>query len=152
MAQMILFSIAPDALMGLSNEFTDSAKAYTDEKYWNLPVFGTFYGKNVSLNLEALLAASPQVIIDIGEAKGTIAEDMDGIQAQTGIPTIFIECSLENTGAAYRLSLIHIFMELRAFLPFLTVHTENAAMIHDFLRVKYHTPVSYTHLVAPDRA
>ncbi len=102
MAQMILFSIAPDALMGLSNEFTDSAKAYTDEKYWNLPVFGTFYGKNVSLNLEALLAASPQVIIDIGEAKGTIAEDMDGIQAQTGIPTIFIECSLENTGAAYR--------------------------------------------------
>ena len=37
------------------------------------------------------------------------------------------------------LALHDLFVELRAFLPFLTVHTENAAMIHDFLRVKYHT-------------
>jgi len=37
------------------------------------------------------------------------------------------------------LALHDLFVELRAFLPFLTVHTEKAAMIHDFLRVKYHT-------------
>ena len=36
------------------------------------------------------------------------------------------------------LSFQHLFVELRAFLPFLTVHTENAAMIHDFFGVKHH--------------
>ena len=35
------------------------------------------------------------------------------------------------------LALYDLFVELRAFLPFLTIHTEKAAMIHDFLRVKY---------------
>jgi len=37
------------------------------------------------------------------------------------------------------LTLHDLFVELKAFLPFLTVHTEKASMIHDFLRVKYHT-------------
>ena len=36
------------------------------------------------------------------------------------------------------LTLHDLFMELRAFLPFLMVHTEKTAMIHDFLRVKHH--------------
>ena len=36
------------------------------------------------------------------------------------------------------LTLHDLFVELRAFLPFLTVYTEKAAMIHDFLRVKHH--------------
>ena len=37
------------------------------------------------------------------------------------------------------LALHDLFVELRAFLPFLTIHTEKSAMLHDFLRVKYHT-------------
>ena len=36
------------------------------------------------------------------------------------------------------LTLHDLFVELRAFLPFLTVHAEKTAMIHDFLRVKHH--------------
>jgi len=52
--------------------------------------------------MEALIAASPQVIIDIGDMKGTEAKDMDAIQKQTGIPTIFIETSLDKFAAAYR--------------------------------------------------
>ena len=36
------------------------------------------------------------------------------------------------------LTLHDLFVELRAFLPFLTVHAKKTAMIHDFLRVKHH--------------
>ena len=36
------------------------------------------------------------------------------------------------------LTLHDLFVELRAFLPFLAVHTEKTAMLHDFLRVKHH--------------
>ena len=36
------------------------------------------------------------------------------------------------------LTLHDLFVELRAFLPFLTIHAKKTAMIHDFLRVKHH--------------
>ncbi len=52
--------------------------------------------------MESLIAAGPQVIIDLGDKKENVAEDMDGIQKQTGIPTIFIEATLEKMPQAYR--------------------------------------------------
>jgi iron complex transport system substrate-binding protein len=73
-----------------------------DEKYWSLPVFGQFYGKSNTLNLEALIEADPQVIIDLGDKKASHKEDMTGVQEQTGIPTIFIEANLNTFPDAYR--------------------------------------------------
>lgn len=101
LAQLVLYTLCPDKLVGLANNFTDVNKKYIDKKYWNLPKFGQFYGKNVSLNMEALLAAAPDVIIDIGEAKPTVKSDMDGLQKQLGIPVIFVEATLKNMDAAY---------------------------------------------------
>lgn len=101
-AQFVLYSLVPDSLIGLSGRFADEAKPYTDQKYLDLPVFGQFYGKNVSLNLEALAAADPQVIIDIGEKKGNIAEDLNNLQQQLNIPVIFIEGTLDTMADAYR--------------------------------------------------
>ena len=63
--------------------------------------FGQFYGKNANLNMEALLKADPDVIIDIGEYKDSIASDMDGLQQQIGIPVVFIEADLENYDKTY---------------------------------------------------
>lgn len=101
-AQIILFTANPDAMVGWSAQPDESQKKYYGEEYWNMPEFGQFYGKNVSLNMEALIAASPQVIIDMGDMKEGHGEDMDAIQEQTGIPTIFIEANLETFPAAYR--------------------------------------------------
>ncbi len=101
LAQVFLYSLCPDKLVGLSGKFSDDAKKYVDQKYWSLPVFGQFYGKNVSLNIEALAAAHPQIIIDIGEKKGTEKEDMDGVQKQTGIPVVFVEATLGSISQAY---------------------------------------------------
>ena len=55
-----------------------------------------------NFNKEAVLSVNPQVIIDVGEKKATIVEDMDQIQASLGIPVIFIEARLDNTDEAYR--------------------------------------------------
>ncbi len=101
-AQMILFSLAPDLLVGWSGKLSEVQMEYFDEKYCELPVFGQFYGKNASLNMEALIAAEPQVIIDLGEKKETMAEDMDSLMEQTGIPTVFIEATAETYPEAYR--------------------------------------------------
>ncbi len=101
-AQMILYSVAPDSLIGWGTKLSDVQKKYLESKYWNLPVFGQFYGKNNTLNLEALIAADPQVIIDLGDMKKTHKQDMQGVQEQTGIPTIFIEANLKTFPDAYR--------------------------------------------------
>lgn len=102
-AQIILYTIVPDFMVGWSKNPSQMQKKYIAEKYQSLPEFGQFYGKNVSLNLEALIAAKPQVIIDMGDMKKGHAEDMDRIQEQTGIPTIFIEANLDNFATAYRM-------------------------------------------------
>lgn len=100
LAQIVLFSLAPDKLVGLSGKWSDEAGAYLDTKYLNLPVFGQFYGSG-DLNMEALAAAKPQLIIDIGEKKDSIAEDLDALQEQLGIPTIFVEATLATMSDSY---------------------------------------------------
>lgn len=102
LAQIVLFSISPDKLVGLSGKWTDSAAGYLDQKYLSLPIFGQFYNEG-DLNKEALSAADPQLIIDIGEVKDSTAEDMDALQEQLGIPAIFIEATLEGMPECYAL-------------------------------------------------
>ncbi|MDR2025017.1 MAG: ABC transporter substrate-binding protein [Hungatella sp.] len=101
LAQIVLYTICPDKLSGLASDFSEGAKQYIDEKYWGLPKFGQFYGKNANLNMEALIAESPDVIIDIGEAKKTVKEDMDALQEQLNMPVIFIEADLDTMNSAY---------------------------------------------------
>ena len=101
-AQMILMPVAYDLLVGLSSSPSTAQMPYFPEEMRYLPTFGQFYGSKASLNMESLIAAQPQLIIDLGDAKDSIAKDMDTIQKQTGIPTIFIEADLDDMAAAYR--------------------------------------------------
>lgn len=101
-AQIILYTLAPDKLLNWAQKPGGNIAAYMEQKYVDLPEFGAFYSKNSNLNLEELIKAKPDLIIDIGEKKSDIAEQMDNIQKQTNIPTIFIEAELESMAIAYR--------------------------------------------------
>ena len=101
-AQMILMPIAYDLLAGLSSSPSTAQMPYFPEGVRYLPTFGQFYGSKANLNMESLIDARPQIIIDLGDKKDSIADDMDRIQKQTGIPTVFIEANLDDMAAAYR--------------------------------------------------
>ncbi|NLL39183.1 MAG: ABC transporter substrate-binding protein [Clostridiales bacterium] len=101
-AQLVLFSLAPDKLVGLAEAWSDSALEIIDPKYHDLPVLGSFYGSG-DLNLEEIAVRAPQVIIDVGEPKSSIVEDMDSITEQVGIPAVHIEASLDSMPEAYRM-------------------------------------------------
>lgn len=101
LAQMILFAIAPDMFVGLASKWHDSAKEMIDPQYVDIPYFGQLYG-SADLNVEELALADPQLIIDIGEAKNSAAEDMDILQQQTTIPTVFISSTLQTMPQTYR--------------------------------------------------
>lgn len=101
MAQIVIFALAPDLLVGTASKWSDDAKPFIDAKYQKLPVIGQFYGSE-DLNLEQVAALDPQVIVDVGETKKNIVEDMDGIMKQVGIPTVHIDATTDTMADAYR--------------------------------------------------
>ena len=101
LGQIVVFAIAPDMLVGIPGAWNPEAKAFLDEQYYSLPVIGQLYGGKGDLNLEELLKAAPQVVIDIGEPKDSIAQDMDALTEQTGIPFVHISAYLEHMDETY---------------------------------------------------
>ena len=101
MAQIVLFALCPDKLVGISNAWDESAAQYLDTEYYNLPLLGQLYGGKGELNLETLLESGAQVVIDVGEAKGSIVEDLDALQEQTNIPFVHIDAALASMDETY---------------------------------------------------
>lgn len=100
-SQMCLLTLAPEKMVGLSNKLSDAETKYVGAEVANLPVLGQIYGGKGDFNKEAVANANPQVVIDVGEAKKTIVEDLDDIQGAIGIPCIHIEASYDSYDAAY---------------------------------------------------
>ena len=103
LAQIVLFPLCPDKLVGLSSAWSEGAEEYLDTEYFNMQVIGQLYGGKGELNLETLLATGAQVVVDVGEPKGTMAEDFDALQEQTGIPFVHITAYTDTMGEAYRM-------------------------------------------------
>lgn len=101
MAQMILQALAPEMFVGLASKLPEEAKGIVDERLFALPDFGSLYAGG-DLNIEELAKADPQLIIDIGEKKPSTTEDMDALQKQTLIPSVFLSTSLETMPETYR--------------------------------------------------
>ena len=87
LAQIMLFSLCPDKLVGLSGKMDRrTLPAIWLKKIPEAACFRTVFTVTSDLNMEALAAADPQIIIDIGEKKDTIVQDMDSIPAATRHP------------------------------------------------------------------
>ncbi len=102
LAQIVLFALCPDKLVGIASAWDETAEQYLATEYYNLPELGQLYGGKGELNLETLLASGAQVVIDVGEPKGSVAEDLDALQEQTGIPFVHVTATTETMGDAYR--------------------------------------------------
>ena len=151
LAQIVLFALCPDKLAGIANPWDRTAEQFFDTKYYDLPVLGQLYGGKSTINLEALISAGPQVIIDLGDAKDGISRDMNALQKQTGIPVVFIEADLPHRAEAFRMLGTLLYgktercEELAAYVEeTVSLAAENAAKIPENERtsVMYATGVS----------
>lgn len=102
LANIMLYAVKPEVIVGWSSRPSDSAKKYIDEKYWNLPEYGKFFGNKSDFNREALMESNPDIVIDVGEWDEEYKNDLDTLQEQIGIPVIIVDGNLENTAQAYR--------------------------------------------------
>lgn len=99
--QIYVYAIAPEMLVGLASRFYDTAEGIIPQEHMNLPYLGQLYG-SADLNIEQLALMDPQVIIDMGEPKKGIEEDLSGLEMQTTIPAVYIRSTLKDAPKAYR--------------------------------------------------
>lgn len=102
-AQVMLLSLCPEKLMGLCSKISKTQLEFFGQQYEDLPVFGRFYSRNADMNYEAIIKANPDVLIDVGEHKKTIVQDLSELQSQTGLPVVFVEATLNKMANAYEL-------------------------------------------------
>ena len=102
LTQIYMVSIGSDIMAGSSNSYSEDAEKYLPERLFTIPELGQLYGGKGTMDLEALLAANPDFIVDVGEPKGSMAEDLDGLSEQTGIPFVHIDATMLTAPAAYR--------------------------------------------------
>ena len=103
LAQTYVFPLCPDLLAGYSKAFAEDVQKYFPEEYLSLPELGQLYGGKGTMDLEALLAAAPDVVIDVGDEKDGMTEDLDVLSEQTGIPFVHVNASVTTAADAYRM-------------------------------------------------
>lgn len=103
LSQVYILPLAGDMLVGVSTRYAEGTELYLPKGVYDKPEIGQLYGGKGEMDLEALLAAAPDVVIDIGDAKSTIVEDMDSLTQQTGIPFVHVDATVATAPAAYRM-------------------------------------------------
>lgn len=95
---IMLYTLAPDMLLGWNYELNDLEKAYILEEYHNL----TAFGMADAVNYEAIISEAPQLVLLGGSINDGIISDADDLQAQINIPVIVVNTDLDASAAAYR--------------------------------------------------
>lgn len=136
-ATMILATLCPEYMVCVSSTPSSNQYKYLPKRLLSLPTTGQLYGAKSTINLESLIEASPQIIIDLGDPKENIDADMDSLQKTTGIATVFINADLNHIADAYRtmgelLGLEERAEEIASFLDdTMAMAAENSAKIPD---------------------
>ena len=102
LSQIYILPLAGDLLVGVSTAYAEDAQRYLPAYIYEKAEIGQLYGGKGEMDLEALLSAAPEVVIDIGEPKKTTADDLTALTEQTGIPFIHIDATVADAPEAYR--------------------------------------------------
>ncbi len=138
LAQIVLFALCPEKLVGIASKWDKTAEKFLATEYYNLPELGQLYGGKGELNLETLLASEAQVVIDVGEPKDSIKEDLDALSEQTGIPFVHVTATIATMGDAYRKlgELLHMPDEAEALAAYCeTVYARTLALAESVEKV-----------------
>lgn len=101
-AAVLTYVLAPDKLTGWVQEPTKEQKEFLMPSVRDLPTYGRLTGQGGTANMEAVLAAKPDIIIDVGTVNDTYISLADKVQQQTGIPYVLIDGSFANTPQTLR--------------------------------------------------
>jgi len=90
-ASILVFAIAPDKLIGWTSAWREAERPFIARRYADLPTLGRLTGRGNTANVEVVLQAKPDFIIDYGTVSPTLASLADRVQQQTGIPYLLLD-------------------------------------------------------------
>ncbi|WP_088189339.1 ABC transporter substrate-binding protein [Desulfosporosinus sp. FKA] len=98
----IVYTLAPNKLLGWNSKMSEDELKYISPKYKNLQVLGGNMGGQNTFNTEAITALSPDIILDFAY-NGQTSDMVTELGKQTGIPVVIMDSALKSTAASYRL-------------------------------------------------
>lgn len=99
-ASILVFAVAPDNLIGWTSAWRAAERPFIAQRYADLPTLGRLTGRGSTANVEVVLQAKPDVIVDYGAVGPTYVSLAERVQAQTGIPYLLLDGDFERMAEA----------------------------------------------------
>jgi iron complex transport system substrate-binding protein len=101
-ASVMVFAIAPDKLVGWTRGMRANEAQFFDERYARLPELGRLTGRGDTANVEVVLQAKTDLIVDAGATHASLVALAESVQQRTGIPYALFDGRIEQTPATLR--------------------------------------------------
>jgi iron complex transport system substrate-binding protein len=102
-ATVLLYVLAAEKLIGWVRKPSAAELEFLNPKVRELPEIGRLTGRGDTANLEVVIKAKPDLVIDFGTVNPTYVSLADRVQSQTGIPYLLIDGRLASTVASMKL-------------------------------------------------
>lgn len=102
-AAVELYTLAPDLLIGWLEPISPQDREFLLPDIAARPTIPRLTGRGSdNVNIDALTAAKPDLILDVGNVEGSYALLAERVQRQSGIPYALLDGHLDRIGATYR--------------------------------------------------
>jgi iron complex transport system substrate-binding protein len=96
-AAITLYTLAPDKLLGWTSSLREDEAQFLPPRFAALPMLGRLTGRANTANVEKVLAARPDIVLDLGDVDPTHISLAERTQEQTGIPYLIFDGSFDKT-------------------------------------------------------
>jgi iron complex transport system substrate-binding protein len=101
LAAIAVFTLAPEKLLGWTLPLREDEKAFLPPRYANLPMLGRLTGRSSTANSESVLAARPDIVLDLGDVDPTHVSLAQRLQDQIGVPYLLFDGKFDRTAQLY---------------------------------------------------
>lgn len=102
-AAVVLYTLAPDLLLGWIEPISRQDRDFLLPDIAARPTLPRLTGRGSdNVNLQAVTALKPDLIVDIGNVGAAYASLAERVQQQTGVPYALLDGHLDKIGATYR--------------------------------------------------
>lgn len=101
-ATNLIYTLAPELLIGWNITPTEQEKEYIPAEYRTMVGLGGWFGKNTTGNVEEIIKLAPDVVVSLGSVDEAAVSDAERIQGLLGVPVVLVDSTLAKTGEAYR--------------------------------------------------
>jgi iron complex transport system substrate-binding protein len=101
-ATVVLYVLAPEKMVGWTAPPRPNEKPLLLPAVRDLPELGRLTGRGDTANVEVVLKAKPDIILDFGTVNPTYVSLAQRVQEQTGVPYLLFDGRLQNTARSIR--------------------------------------------------